>query len=109
MEAAAIGKDEEAIGGKDLEGFADAVSDDLGCFDGLRLYVDDADADFEGGFEFTEEVEVFAAAACKFESELVHLGVEDAREEITIAALPRGLAVAIAVADVESDLSVDAF
>jgi hypothetical protein len=101
MEAAAVGEDEEAFGRKILEGFADAVGDHFGGFDGLRFYVNDADADFESRFEFTEEVEVFAATAGKFEGELVDSGIEDAREEIPVAAFPGRLTVAIAIANVQ--------
>src|SRR5206468_5454191 len=51
---------------------------------------------------------LLAAAAREPERYLADPGLEDRREQIAIAALPRGLAVAIAVADVQAQARVDA-
>ncbi len=108
MDASAVRVDDETLGRHDLECPADAVGDEGGRFDLLRLDVDDAEAERERRLEFLEELEVFLAAARELERQGVDLGLEDRREQIPVAAFERRLAVAVAVADVQRDVGVDA-
>src|SRR5581483_10728420 len=75
----------------------------------VRFYVDDADAQLKLGIEFLEQVQIFAAAARELQRQLLDVGFHDGREEITIAAFPGRLPVAVAVADVHGDLGIHAF
>ena len=108
MDASAVRVDDEAIRGDHFEGAPDAVGDEGGRLDLLRLDVDDAKAERERRLEFLEKLEVFLAAAREFERQGVDLRLEDRREQIPVAAFERRLAVAVAVADVQRDVRVDA-
>ena len=61
-----------------------------------------------GALNSLNSCEVLVAAAREFERQRVDLGLEDRREQIPVAAFERRLAVAVAVADVQRDVRVDA-
>ena len=52
--------------------------------------------------EVLEQADVVLAPPRELERQLVDAGVEDRREQVAVAAFPRGLAVAVPVADVEA-------
>ncbi len=108
VDAAAVGVDHEALGGHDFERAPDAVGDERGRLDLLRLHVDDAEAQRERRLELPEQLQVFFAAPGELERDGVHLGLENRGEQVPVAALERRLAVAVPVADVQRDVGVDA-
>jgi hypothetical protein len=109
MEAAAVGEYEHAVGGDYFERFADAFGYHVGSFDGLRFDVDYAHAQLKWGWELSEDIEILAAPAREFEGELVDFCVENFWKQIAVTSFPGGLAVAIAVADVDRDCGADSF
>ena len=84
----------------------DPVGDDGRRLDFVGLDVDDAEPDCERRIEVLEEADVVFAAAGELHRQLVDPRVDDRREEEAVAALERGLAVAIAVADVRASAAL---
>ena len=74
----------------------------------MSLHVDDAEAERERRVEFLEEPQVLAAPAGELERDLMDPCLEDRREQIAVAALPRRLAVAVAIAHVQAQPRVHA-
>ena len=108
VHAAAVGIDHQPLGGNDVERPADAIGDDARRLDLVRLDVDDAEAERERHVEFLEQPQVVLAAPRELQRDGLHLGVENQREQIAVAAFERRLAVAVAVADVQRDVGLDA-
>src|SRR5262245_65914525 len=108
MQQAAVRVYRQPVGRQGRQRLADALGHHRGRLDVVRLDVDDAEPQGERRLEFLEELEVFAAAAGELERDLADPGLEDRREQIAVAALPRGLAVAVAVANVQAQPRVDA-
>src|SRR6266446_6579957 len=108
MQAAAIGQNEHALGGYELQRFADAFGNDFRCLDLVRLHVDHANTKFKLVGKLFKQFEVFSAAPREFECELLHVSLEDCREEISIVPGPRRFAITIAVAHVQGNFGIDA-
>src|SRR5215469_9085896 len=101
MDASAIRVHDEPLRRDHFERASDAIGDERGRFDVLRLDVDDAKAERERRLVLPEELDVLFAAAREFERKRVDLRVENRREQIFVAAFERRLAVPVAVTDME--------
>ena len=91
----------------DAQGRPDPLGHDGRGLDVVALHVDDAEAERERGVELLVEPDVLVAAPRELQRELLDAGLEDGREQVPVAALPRRLAVAVAVADVEGHPRAD--
>ncbi len=80
MEAAAIRQDEQLVRGHYLERLANSLGDNVRRLDSLRLHVNHAEAQLEGRREFSEEIQILAAAPREFERELLHVRFQYARK-----------------------------
>ena len=104
----AVGIDGEALGWKDPERPPDAVGDDGGRLDVVRLDVDGAEPDGERHLELLEQLQVLVAAPGKLERDRLDLCLADRGEQVPVAALPGRLAIPVAVADVQRQMRIDA-
>ena len=77
-----------------------------GRFDVVGLDVDDAQAERKRRVELLEQLQILVAAPRELERHGVDPRLENRREQVAIAALPRRFAVAVAVADVQAHVRV---
>jgi hypothetical protein len=62
MEAATIRKDEKTLGGCEFQAFSNALRNDVGSLDGVRLHVDSSNSYLKVRDELAEKLQIFLSS-----------------------------------------------